>query len=120
MALDRPGVKTYGWLVSNRRNRVGSIRVILHPRQASPSHILCRHYSQLDKLTDRDTTMNLTSGASNNSATVTSGDSVVALIEKGNALEEQGRPEEAMECYEAAVHADQRCARGYPNRGNIL
>jgi predicted TPR repeat methyltransferase len=64
--------------------------------------------------------MNLTSGASNNSAPVTSGDSVVALIEKGNALEEQGRPEEAMECYEAAVQADPRCARAHLNRGNIL
>jgi predicted TPR repeat methyltransferase len=64
--------------------------------------------------------MNLTSGANNNSATVTSGDSVVALIEKGNALEEQGRPEEAMECYEAAVQADPRCARAHLNRGNIL
>jgi len=64
--------------------------------------------------------MNLTSGASNNSAAVTSGASVVALIEKGNALEEQGRPEEAMECYEAAVQADPRCARAHLNRGNIL
>jgi predicted TPR repeat methyltransferase len=64
--------------------------------------------------------MNLTSGASNNSASVTSGGSVVALIEKGNALEEQGRPEEAMECYEAAVQTDPRSARAHLNRGNIL
>lgn len=64
--------------------------------------------------------MNLTSGSSNNSAPVTAGDSVVALIEKGNALEEQGRPEEAMQCYEAAVQADPRCARAHLNRGNIL
>jgi predicted TPR repeat methyltransferase len=64
--------------------------------------------------------MNLTSGASNKSAPVTSEDSVVALIEKGNALEEQGRPEEAMECYEAAVQADPRSARAHLNRGNIL
>jgi predicted O-linked N-acetylglucosamine transferase (SPINDLY family) len=56
----------------------------------------------------------------NNSAPVTSGDSVVSLIEKGNALEEQGRPGEAMECYEAAVQADPRCARAHLNRGNIL
>ena len=45
---------------------------------------------------------------------------MVALIEKGNALEEQGRPEEAMQCYEAAVQADPRCARAHLNRGNIL
>ncbi len=45
---------------------------------------------------------------------------MVALIEKGNAFEEQGRPEEAMECYEAAVQADSRYARAHLNRGNIL
>jgi predicted TPR repeat methyltransferase len=64
--------------------------------------------------------MNLTSGGGNNSAPVTSVDSAVALIEKGNALEEQGRPEEAMECYESAAQADPRCARAHLNRGNIL
>jgi predicted TPR repeat methyltransferase len=64
--------------------------------------------------------MNLTSGASNKNATVTPGESAVALIEKGNALEEQGRPEKAMEYYEAAVQADPRCARAHLNRGNIL
>jgi predicted TPR repeat methyltransferase len=64
--------------------------------------------------------MNLTNGASNNSAPVTSEDSAVALIEKGNAMEEQGRSEEAMECYEAAVQVSPRCARAHLNRGNIL
>jgi predicted TPR repeat methyltransferase len=64
--------------------------------------------------------MNLTSGASNSSAPVTSGTSAIALIEKGNAFEEQGRPEEAMGCYEAAVQVDPRCARAHLNRGNIL
>jgi predicted TPR repeat methyltransferase len=64
--------------------------------------------------------MNLMGGAGNNSAPMTSGDSAVSLIEEGNALEEQGRPGEAMECYEAAVHADPRCARAHLNRGNIL
>lgn len=64
--------------------------------------------------------MNLTGGAGNNGAPVTPGDPVVSLIEQGNALEEQGRSDEAMECYEAAVRTDPRCARAHLNRGNIL
>jgi predicted TPR repeat methyltransferase len=48
------------------------------------------------------------------------GNSSVSLIEEGNALEEQGRPDEAMKCYEAAIRADPRCARAHLNRGNIL
>jgi tetratricopeptide (TPR) repeat protein/2-polyprenyl-3-methyl-5-hydroxy-6-metoxy-1,4-benzoquinol methylase len=50
--------------------------------------------------------------ASNNSA--------VAMINEGNALEEQGRIAEAMARYDAAVQADARCARAHLNRGNIL
>jgi predicted TPR repeat methyltransferase len=64
--------------------------------------------------------MNPTSGASNTSAPVTSEDSAIALVERGNALEEQGRLEEAMNCYEAAVQVNPRCARAHLNRGNIL
>jgi predicted TPR repeat methyltransferase len=64
--------------------------------------------------------MNLTGEPGNDSTSVTSRDSAVALIEKGNALEEQGRPAEAMECYELAIQADPRCARAHLNRGNIL
>ena len=60
-----------------------------------------------------------TDAAANNSE-LTSADSVISLIEAGNALEEQGRPSEAMKCYEAAVQADARCARAHMNRGNIL
>lgn len=44
----------------------------------------------------------------------------VALIDQGNALEEQGRDAEAMALYDAAVHADPQCARAHLNRGNIL
>jgi tetratricopeptide (TPR) repeat protein/2-polyprenyl-3-methyl-5-hydroxy-6-metoxy-1,4-benzoquinol methylase len=44
----------------------------------------------------------------------------VALIDEGNALEEQGRIAEAMARYDAAVRADPRCARAHLNRGNIL
>lgn len=64
--------------------------------------------------------MNLTFGAGNNSAPTASGNSAISLIDEGNALEEQGRLSEAMKCYEAAVHADPRCARAHLNRGNIL
>jgi tetratricopeptide (TPR) repeat protein/2-polyprenyl-3-methyl-5-hydroxy-6-metoxy-1,4-benzoquinol methylase len=48
------------------------------------------------------------------------GNSAVALIDEGNALEEQGRIAEAMARYDAAVQADPRCARAHLNRGNIL
>lgn len=46
--------------------------------------------------------------------------SPLALIDEGNALEEQGRVAEAMARYDAAVQADPRCARAHLNRGNIL
>ena len=44
----------------------------------------------------------------------------IALIDEGNALQEQGRIAEAMERYDAAVRADPRCARAHLNRGNVL
>jgi tetratricopeptide (TPR) repeat protein/2-polyprenyl-3-methyl-5-hydroxy-6-metoxy-1,4-benzoquinol methylase len=47
-------------------------------------------------------------------------DSAIALIEEGNALEEQERTLEAMARYDAAVEADPRCARAHLNRGNLL
>jgi tetratricopeptide (TPR) repeat protein/2-polyprenyl-3-methyl-5-hydroxy-6-metoxy-1,4-benzoquinol methylase len=43
-----------------------------------------------------------------------------ALIDEGNALEEQGRIPEAKALYDAAVQADPQCARAHLNRGNIL
>jgi tetratricopeptide (TPR) repeat protein/2-polyprenyl-3-methyl-5-hydroxy-6-metoxy-1,4-benzoquinol methylase len=51
---------------------------------------------------------------------VTSRNTAVALIDEGNALEEQGRIPEAMARYDAAVQADRQCARAHLNRGNIL
>ena len=45
---------------------------------------------------------------------------VLALIDEGNALQEQGRIAEAMARYDAAVAADPRCARAHLNRGNVL
>jgi tetratricopeptide (TPR) repeat protein/2-polyprenyl-3-methyl-5-hydroxy-6-metoxy-1,4-benzoquinol methylase len=64
--------------------------------------------------------MNLTRAAADNSLPATSRDSVVALIDEGNALEEQGRTAEAMGRYDAAVQVDPQCARAHLNRGNVL
>ena len=47
-------------------------------------------------------------------------DAAIALIEEGNALDEQGRTAEAMARYEAAVQADPSCARAHLNCGNFL
>jgi tetratricopeptide (TPR) repeat protein/2-polyprenyl-3-methyl-5-hydroxy-6-metoxy-1,4-benzoquinol methylase len=44
----------------------------------------------------------------------------LALIDEGNALEEQSRIPEAMARYNAAVQADPQCARAHLNRGNVL
>jgi tetratricopeptide (TPR) repeat protein/2-polyprenyl-3-methyl-5-hydroxy-6-metoxy-1,4-benzoquinol methylase len=44
----------------------------------------------------------------------------IALIDEGNALEEQGKVAEAMARYDAAIQADPQCARAHLNRGNIL
>ena len=51
---------------------------------------------------------------------VTLGNSVIALIDEGNALEEQGRTAEAMARYDAAIQEDPHCARAHLNRGNVL
>jgi tetratricopeptide (TPR) repeat protein/2-polyprenyl-3-methyl-5-hydroxy-6-metoxy-1,4-benzoquinol methylase len=45
---------------------------------------------------------------------------IVALIDEGNALEEQGHIPEAMARYEAAIRGDPRCARAHLSRGNIF
>jgi len=42
--------------------------------------------------------------------------SAVAMIDEGNALEEEGRINEAMARYDAAVRADPQCARAHLNR----
>ena len=47
-------------------------------------------------------------------------DSALALIDEGNALEEQGRVAEATARYDAAIQADPSCARAHLNRGNAL
>jgi Tfp pilus assembly protein PilF/2-polyprenyl-3-methyl-5-hydroxy-6-metoxy-1,4-benzoquinol methylase len=54
------------------------------------------------------------------STPIASCSSAVALIDEGNALEEQGRIAEAMARYDAAVQTDPQCARAHLNRGNIL
>src|SRR3974377_1240255 len=58
--------------------------------------------------------------AVDDSLPVTSKDSAVALVDAGNALEEQGRYAEAMARYDSAVAPDPRCARAHLNRGNVL
>jgi tetratricopeptide (TPR) repeat protein/2-polyprenyl-3-methyl-5-hydroxy-6-metoxy-1,4-benzoquinol methylase len=64
--------------------------------------------------------MNPTDAAVDTGVAVTSRDAAVALIDQGNALQEQGRTAEAMARYDAAVKADPRCARAHLNRGNVL
>ena len=58
--------------------------------------------------------------ADNNGPPAASRDLAVAMIDEGNALEEQGRMAEAMARYDAAVRADPQFARAHLNRGNIL
>jgi tetratricopeptide (TPR) repeat protein/SAM-dependent methyltransferase len=64
--------------------------------------------------------MNLPGTVADNSPSGVSGISALAMIDEGNALEEQGRIAEAMARYDAAVEADSQCARAHLNRGNIL
>jgi tetratricopeptide (TPR) repeat protein/2-polyprenyl-3-methyl-5-hydroxy-6-metoxy-1,4-benzoquinol methylase len=63
---------------------------------------------------------NLVTAAVDDRPSVGSRNTAVAMIDEGNALEEQGRIAEAMARYEAAVQADPQCARAHLNRGNIL
>jgi tetratricopeptide (TPR) repeat protein/2-polyprenyl-3-methyl-5-hydroxy-6-metoxy-1,4-benzoquinol methylase len=55
-----------------------------------------------------------------NAQAIVNNSAAIALIDEGNALEEQGRIAEAMARYDAAVQADPNCARAHLNRGNIL
>jgi len=72
-------------------------------------------------MSDRETArLKATGAAVENHLAATSRSSVLALIDEGNALEEQGRTAEAMARYAAAVKADPRCARAHLNRGNVL
>ncbi len=66
------------------------------------------------------THVNLASAEVDNSQPVASVNPAIAMIDEGNALEEQGRIPEAMARYEAAIQVDPRCARAHLNRGNIL
>src|SRR5437660_7065068 len=42
------------------------------------------------------------------------------LIDEGNAFEDKGHLDAALECYEAAIRATPNLARAYLNRGNIF
>ena len=58
--------------------------------------------------------------ADDNSPSDASMNAAIAMIDEGNALEELGRTSEAMARYEAAAHAEPRCARAHLNRGNVF
>jgi tetratricopeptide (TPR) repeat protein/2-polyprenyl-3-methyl-5-hydroxy-6-metoxy-1,4-benzoquinol methylase len=64
--------------------------------------------------------MNLATAEVDIGHTAASVNPAIAMIDEGNALEEQERIPEAMARYEAAIQIDPRCARAYLNRGNIL
>ena len=64
--------------------------------------------------------MTLTGAGLDHSLPITPRERAVALIDEGNALEEQGHAAEAMARYDAAIQADPRCARAHLNRGNVL
>lgn len=66
------------------------------------------------------TRVNQATASNDGSLSFASGYPAVAMIDEGNALEEQGRIAEAMARYDAAVQADPQCARAHLNRGNIL
>jgi tetratricopeptide (TPR) repeat protein len=49
-----------------------------------------------------------------------SGQDATRLIEQGHALEAQGKPDEAMQCYLEAIRLAPNPARAHLNRGNLL
>ncbi len=66
------------------------------------------------------TPVTVATAEADNSHPVASVNPAIAMIDEGNALEEQGRIPEAMARYDAAVKTDPQCARAHLNRGNIL
>ena len=50
----------------------------------------------------------------------TAGEEALRLIDDGNAVEKEGRIEEAMQRYEAAIRLAPKLARAHLNRGNVL
>lgn len=66
------------------------------------------------------TRMNVAAAAVVTNPPVESKKPLLAMIDEGNVLEEQGRITEAMARYDAAVQSDPRCARAHLNRGNVL
>jgi tetratricopeptide (TPR) repeat protein/2-polyprenyl-3-methyl-5-hydroxy-6-metoxy-1,4-benzoquinol methylase len=66
------------------------------------------------------TPVNVAAAEADNSQPGASVNPAIAMIDEGNALEEQGRMPEAMERYEAAIKTDPQCARAHLNRGNVL
>jgi len=68
----------------------------------------------------RETRQNPGTAQANKGRSAASREMAVALIDEGNALQEQGQVAEAMARYDAAVQADPKFARAHLNRGNIL
>src|SRR3984957_16493533 len=66
------------------------------------------------------TPVNVATAGAHNSQPVATVNPQIAMIDEGNALEEQGRIPEAMDRYEAAIKTNPQCARAHLNRGNIL
>ena len=64
--------------------------------------------------------VNVMTAPTDNSQPGASVNPAFAMIDEGNALQEQGRIPEAMARYEAAININPRCARAHLNRGNVF
>ena len=71
-------------------------------------------------LFDRFRSAKLTAGDHQHQADTAEQDDALHLIDEGNALEDKGRLEEAMQHYEAAIRLAPNLARAHLNRGNVL
>ncbi len=66
------------------------------------------------------TPVNVATVSAGSCQSVASVSPALAMIDEGNALQDQGRIPEAMARYDAAIEIDPQCARAHLNRGNIL
>jgi tetratricopeptide (TPR) repeat protein/2-polyprenyl-3-methyl-5-hydroxy-6-metoxy-1,4-benzoquinol methylase len=66
------------------------------------------------------TSVKIVAAAAAGSQPVASVSPAFAMIDEGNALQEEGRIPEAMARYEAAIDIDPQCARAHLNCGNIF
>ena len=76
---------------------------------------------QRQRMRNAETTpVNIPAAAADNGQPSANVNSAFAMIDEGNVLQVQGRMQEAMARYEAAIDMDSRCARAHLNRGNIF